>query len=204
MENASKALIIAGEVLIAILVITFMVSLFVAFSNFSSNMHEKLSNEQVIRFNNNFNLYDGRTNITAQEIVTTINFAKQSNDARELEYSNRTSSDYYTTVLIDGMDVFNSSTFVNNQNKYNNELQQILNQFLNANNTRYPSYKNNVVYFSCNVSNIKRVGDEVKFEYVTRNESDPNNDIHVNPTTGLIDKIHFHTVDPSVTNITNK
>ena len=92
MENASKALIIAGEVLIAVLVITFMVSLFVTFGNFSANIHEKLSNEQVIKFNNNFTIYEGRINITAQEIVTAINFAKQANDARELDYDTMTSS----------------------------------------------------------------------------------------------------------------
>ncbi len=204
MENASKALIIAGEVLVAVLVITLMVSMFVAFSNFSSNMHERLSNEQIGKFNGKFTIYDGRINITAQDIVTTINFAKQANDARELYYDTRTSSDYYTTVFIDGKDVFNSSSFVNNQDKYDNELPQILSKFLNDDNANYPSYKNNTVYFSCNASNIKKHNDEITFDYVDKKSTDPSNDVHINEKTGLVDKIHFHTVDPSKVNIINK
>lgn len=184
MENASKALIIAGEVLIAVLVITFMVSLFVTFGNFSANIHEKLSNEQVIKFNNNFTIYEGRINITAQEIVTAINFAKQANDARELDYDTMTSSDYYTTVLIEGKDVFHYNDYVDNRDEYNNGLTQKLQQFLENNNTEY---------FSCGVKNLSIVTKgidnkkEITFDY-------DENGIRTNENTGLVNKIEFKSV----------
>lgn len=197
MENASKALIMAGEILIAVLVLTLLVSLFSAFSTYSANIHKKLSGEQVINFNKNFSIYDGRFNITAQEIVTAINFAKQANNTRELEYNTRTSSEYYTTVYIDGNDVFG------NEETYNN-LPQILNNFLNSNNETYSSYKNNELYFSCNIDDIKKVGSEIKYNYKDAGNNNFGSDIHLNEETGLIDKIYFHTVDPNIISLTNQ
>ena len=110
MENASKALIIAGEILIALMVIALMVYIFSAFGNFSANMHKSMVESQISEFNNNFFIYENRTNITATEIVSIINFAKQANDSRELS-RNEIESDYYIRVYIDNIDVFNNEKF---------------------------------------------------------------------------------------------
>lgn len=199
MENASKALIIAGEILIAVLVLTLMVSVFVAFGNFSANMHKRLSNEQIIQFNENFYQYDGRINITAQEIVTIINFAKQSNDARELDYDNRKNSPYYTTVLIDNIDFFGNSKYVDSKDDYDKNLPQILKSFLNGNNT---------LYFSCNVKknsikllNIDDIESPATYRYMYLNKEskvryvpEDNRDIETDGGTGLVTKIRFYPV----------
>jgi predicted porin len=75
MENASKALIMAGEIVIAILVIGLIVYINVLFGNFSVSMNSKISESKTAEFNNNFYVYSGRYNITAPEIATIINFA---------------------------------------------------------------------------------------------------------------------------------
>ncbi len=77
MENASKALLMAGGVLIAILVITMFVALKSSFDNTAQSYVDRLDAQELQKYNSNFEAYEGRNDITAQEIVTLINFAKQ-------------------------------------------------------------------------------------------------------------------------------
>ncbi len=191
MDNASKALIIAGEVFIGILVLSLMVAVFVLFGNFSAQMHDNMTKSQRTEFNSHFLSMEYRINITAQEIVTLVNYVKQINDARELDYDTRTSSDYYTTVLIDGVDVFNHSTFVNTAEQYNNELQNKLANFIKNNNT---------YYFSCNAK-VKKDGENLKTEYKDYSDEYTSEDIVYNRNTGLVNKIVFHKIDPSIMNV---
>lgn len=81
MENASKALLIAGTVLIAILMVSIAVYLFSLYSNQSKEYHATISEIELQKFNSNFDVYVGRSDITAQEIVTVVNLSK--------EYSNQ-------------------------------------------------------------------------------------------------------------------
>ena len=191
MDNASKALIIVGEILLGILLLSLMVAVFILFGNFSAEMHKHMTESQRTEFNSNFLSLEYRTNIKAQEIVTLINYVKQSNDAKELEYNTRTESDYYTTVWIDGADVFNSSAFVNTADQYNNELKSKLDNFIKNNNT---------YYFSCNAT-IKKNGSNLKTEYKEYSDEYTSEDIVYNRNTGLINKIVFHKIDPSIANV---
>lgn len=143
MENASKALIIAGEVLIGVLVLTLMIYIFSAFGNFSANMNKKIDEAQITEFNDHFFTYENRDNITATEIATVINFAKQSNDSRELKQDD--SSEFYIRVYIsennrDFKDFFKDKDYVKDENDYKKELNKILNNFIK---------ENNIYYFSC-------------------------------------------------------
>ena len=187
MENASKALIIAGEVLIGVMVLTLMVYIFSAFGNFSSNMHKNIEESQITQFNQNFFTYENRTNITAAEIVTIIKFAKQSNDSRELS-RNETSSEFYIRVYIDDIDVFNNVKYISNDYDYNEGLNNILNEFIKNNNT---------TYFCCNAS-LEKKGDnlEVKYDKYT-------NDVVIQEKTGLVNEIHFHSISEDIISIPN-
>ena len=185
MENASKALIIAGEVLIGIMVLTLMIYIFSAFGNFSSNMHESMVKSQIAQFNENFFTYENRTIITATEIVTIINFAKQSNDSRELTRNERT-SEYYVRVFIDDVDVFNNTKYISNDYDYNEGLTEVLNNFIKNNNTSY---------FSCNAS-LEKKGDNLQVNY-----DKYTNDIVVQEKTGLVNEIHFHKIDENIISI---
>ena len=77
MENASKALIMAGEILIALIVLGLGIGIIVTMGKFSADMNDRIAADTVAEFNNNFTKFEGRIDITAEEIASIINFAKQ-------------------------------------------------------------------------------------------------------------------------------
>ena len=84
MENASKALLMAGGVLIAILVLTVFVALKASFDNTAQSYVDRLDLQELQKYNSNFETYEDRQDITAQEIVTLINFAKQKEQGTQI------------------------------------------------------------------------------------------------------------------------
>ena len=80
MENASKALLIAGELLIAMLVLAVAVYIVSNVMRVSDAYEHTMSSQEIDKFNSHFTKYEGRWDITAQEIVSTINYAKQFNE----------------------------------------------------------------------------------------------------------------------------
>ena len=77
MENASKALLIAGGILISMLVISIGVYLFANYRGLATSHEQTMQADEIREFNVNFEKFEGRTDITIQEIVTLANFAKQ-------------------------------------------------------------------------------------------------------------------------------
>lgn len=184
MENASKALIIAGEMLIAILVIGLLVYINILFGKFSSNMNKQMSESQIYEFNNKFYVYSGRYNITVTEIASMINLAKQTNDANQLDRTN-TNSPYYIDVKIDKKSFF--TQIITNDNDYNDAIKfkDKLNDYINNNNKKC---------FTCNC-NVNVVDSEIR---VTQKSDD----IGVETITNLVKSINFNSVyDYSITNI---
>lgn len=106
MENASKALLMAGGVLLAILVITIFVGLKSSFDNTAQSYTDRLDAQELQKYNSNFETYEYRTDITAQEIVTLINFAKQKEQG--------------TQIWIDTEDFTNKNTNEQNEFLYEN------------------------------------------------------------------------------------
>ena len=83
MENASKALLMAGGVLIAILILTVVVILFNTYGQLAPTYEKELEENEIKKFNSNFTKFEGREDITIQEIVTLTNFAKQYEEKTE-------------------------------------------------------------------------------------------------------------------------
>lgn len=81
MENASKALIIAAEILIGVLILTAFVFIFRAFGAFSDTVNENIEVKNVTEFNTKFEIYNGRKDLTAQDLITIGNLAKQYNQS---------------------------------------------------------------------------------------------------------------------------
>ena len=77
MENASKALIIAGAVLIGILIISMGVLLATTLQKTARTHYTSMSTNEIQKFNSeitkNFIIEDGQTYITAQGIITLKN-----------------------------------------------------------------------------------------------------------------------------------
>ena len=139
MDNASKALMIAGETLIAILVIGLIASAISKFGGFSANMTRKMDKSTQEEFNNNFFNFEARIDITADEIVGIANFCKHSNDSYELFLKNthdvNVESPYYVEVVADKKHFFDNSKDEN----FNNALREFLEQY-------------NDKFFMCNAS----------------------------------------------------
>lgn len=81
MENASKALIIAGGILIALLIISLGVYLFRNASSFSESYSERLAQDELNKFNNKFLIY--AKDLTPQEMVTVFNLVYENNKKNE-------------------------------------------------------------------------------------------------------------------------
>lgn len=77
MENATKALLIAGGILIAIIIISIAVYLYSMYSNQSEEYSATISAIELEKFNSKFDVYVDRTDISAQELVSVVNLAKE-------------------------------------------------------------------------------------------------------------------------------
>lgn len=129
MENASKAMIIAGAVLIGIIIISIGVSLWKDYSEFSQDNAKNIRNQQLSEFNVKFQKYnynDKQENYaTAQDIRTIVNLANDYNNKYEeilieVKYSGKRPQGSSANILKwedkDWANFFNDS--YNDKNKY--------------------------------------------------------------------------------------
>lgn len=79
MENASKALLIAGTVLLAIMILSVGIILYNKYSETSEQYEKRLSTVELNKYNSNFEVFRDKTDITAQDIVTLANFVNNNN-----------------------------------------------------------------------------------------------------------------------------
>lgn len=117
MENASRALLMAASVLVGILIISIGVALFSSFAGSSKNIIDKIEENKITEFNNKFFKYYGEgKEVTAHDVITIVNAARQNN--KELEGSS--SPDYIRIQL-------------NSDNKFENKNEQTYIQFIKDN-----------------------------------------------------------------------
>lgn len=76
MENASQALIIAGTILIALIILSIGVYLVSNYMKVGQSYEQTKETTEITKFNTNFTKFEEREDITAQEIITLKNFAK--------------------------------------------------------------------------------------------------------------------------------
>lgn len=101
MENASKALIMAGSVLIALMIIGALILMFNSLSSYQKTSTQDTREEQVIEFNKQFETYE-RDDIRGSDMISLMN--------RVIDYNTRktdTSDEKYEKMQIDiyGIDV---------------------------------------------------------------------------------------------------
>lgn len=74
MENASKALIIAGSILIALLLVSVGIMLFNGSSGLFNSARSKMSDQEKSMFNQTFTVYEGKrvSGSTVKELLRTI------------------------------------------------------------------------------------------------------------------------------------
>ncbi|MCL2342248.1 MAG: hypothetical protein FWC53_04360 [Firmicutes bacterium] len=79
MENASKALIMAGEILIGLIVIGVIAYLFVTMTKPAESLNRSISQVEIDKINSYFAAFQDRKDITAGEVVSSINYAIEQN-----------------------------------------------------------------------------------------------------------------------------
>ena len=72
MENASKALLIAGGVLLAILIISLLILTVNKISSFNTTREETVRTEQILKFNEQYEAFN-KYNLLGTEIITAFN-----------------------------------------------------------------------------------------------------------------------------------
>lgn len=107
MENASRALLMAGGILIALLILTAGVVLYNSLNNNSKEHSNNQATIQAQHRNAKFEQFRGRDDITIQEIVTIYDYIQ--------EYKNKVP--YTITLKVDGF-VWGNLTISNKFDKF--------------------------------------------------------------------------------------
>ena len=94
MENAAKALLMAGGVLIGILILTLAAYLFVSFGGTSQMIQNRIDQGSLDQFNNKFVSYQSKK-CTIYDVLTIINYANEFNEKNQFSASD---SDYITVA----------------------------------------------------------------------------------------------------------
>ena len=137
MENASKALLIAGGVLIAILILSIGVYLFATYGQIGETYEQNLTSGEIKKFNSNFIKFEGRDNIKAQEIVTLYKFIKSYNEKNDINISTS-----IATLEVEGTSVkilSTSTAYLSEEN-----LVEFIEQYSNKDTNPYQ-----IIYFEC-------------------------------------------------------
>ncbi len=85
MENASKALLMAGGILIALLILGALVLLMTNLQTYQNANNDMTKNSQIAEFNNQFEPYN-KNNLTLMELKSVYNKI-ESNNAQHPEYT---------------------------------------------------------------------------------------------------------------------
>ena len=77
MENASKALLIAGGIILGIIIISAAVILYTNLTNNAKDYSSRPEAVKIQQINTNFEKYRGRTDITSQDIISVYNYIEE-------------------------------------------------------------------------------------------------------------------------------
>lgn len=137
MENASKALLMAGGALIAMLVMSLGIYFYRTLSDATGEIYSRMEQKKIIDFNQKFLKYNN-TEVTIQDIITMINLAKDNNRKYSFKPEDRptdpeNSNSYYITVEI-GEKVFNNDDYIieNAEQYQDNDITTILTEKMSS------------------------------------------------------------------------
>lgn len=90
MENASKALLMAGGILITMIVVSLGLYIMQNMAESSAHFYERMEQDKIVEFNNKFERYGGQDlnnsgeDLVLQDIITLVNLARDFNIKNEL------------------------------------------------------------------------------------------------------------------------
>lgn len=160
MENAAKALQIAGAILIGIMILSVAVYLFTASGRLSDSIYSKIEENNIKKFNEQFLKYDGLKDCTVYDIISVANLAKNNNSKYMLSPSDANNKNtYYVRVLIRGDIEFKIRD--NLEKAQENDYISLLNSAVNHSKTDFKRYKCEV-----EISDVTKRVFRVSFEQV--------------------------------------
>ena len=133
MENASKALIMAGGILVGVLVLSLMVYLFADFGSTSAQINAQNKQNQLAQFNSKFTVYEDKEGLTIYDVITVAGYAKENNKYYEENENNQ------IIVYLE-----NKQIQENTQEQYN----QLIQTDRNAMTTELPTYSCKVIGYN--------------------------------------------------------
>lgn len=155
MENASKALTIAGGILIGLLVIGALILMFNQIGDYEKAQSKNDKNSQLAEFNNDYERYLDDKGINGTDVISLINKVMDYNKkAAKGGVANSVNYDIKMSITVSGLTSFNrkyaydrendsdslftSDSFSFNQSSTNNSLKKVLDDFSNAENNFSP------------------------------------------------------------------
>ena len=111
MENASKALLIAGGVLIALIIITMFLLMSNRLSNIQKEQQEMEKTKQLAAFNAEYEAFDRKV-MYGVDVITLINKVAENNK----KYAGNT---YYQIIItLNNIQITNSNSLIGTNEKY--------------------------------------------------------------------------------------
>lgn len=153
MENAAKALLIAGEVLIGVLLLSLFVYVFAHFASGTETVEKKYTAEEIQKINMQFTAYEGQE-ITPQETLTIIHLAQEYNKAIDgnKEANNNTSK---IAIMINYEDVTGYEE--------TDLIEKIVKKYLYESNCKF-NFMINMIEYNQNTSIVNKIILEVEEE----------------------------------------
>lgn len=156
MENASKALVMAGGVLIGVLILSLMIYLFVSFGATSARINSESADKQVAQFNSKFTSYENKEGLTIYDVVTVAGYAKENNQYYDCDNNSYNKENY------------NIYVYIGNSNNENNGIQKKTSEEMQTLITNEPIVNTALPTYSCTIKNYHTNG-RVKTIIFTKN-----------------------------------
>ena len=159
MENASKALIMAGGLLISLMVASLLVFIFNVYGDHAREMTERINARHIEEANQEYLRYEDSEN-TIYDVVTAANNARDNNESKGLSQGERG----YISVSIN-----NSISGVSGSHleRTNVDLTDILNKYTQYELSSSNSNQGERTLFSCVVKNTDDLISEVIFTRIS-------------------------------------
>lgn len=100
MDNAAKALLMAAEILIAILILTLAVYAFVYYSDVAVTYEKSRQEQEIQKFNSQFTKYLGTEDVTVQDIVTLVHIAQDYNKEVDNDIEKANGKTYKVEIMV--------------------------------------------------------------------------------------------------------
>jgi len=207
-QNASQSILMVGGMLLAISVLSFFVYAIAAFGGFANNMNSQIEGSDIQKHNQHFFQYESRYNIVFQDVISTINYAKDWNDQNDYSFEQVVGPEskkgpFCVNVYIKDLEGHTIQAFGKSANSWikeadysdNQKVKNVLNEKLKD--STYADY-----YYAVSVKSISATYNKEYNYHVLSGEygsvdSSRGKDIIINPNTGYVEEIYFTAVTRS-------